>query len=228
MEIDTAEKLLDALTLGEKNLPTYKTQIGVTAEEIDENNQDRANLAKALENKDIIEAGSQTATQIKNAVYNGSPADSVAVYPSFTIAALPFPEVKAGALRRWRERRKRWMAANGYTREIGIAVGIDKPAASPASPDSLIAALKASDIGGYQYTVAFQKQGQSAMLIQYRLKGTEKWLEAKTALQSPATIDVDEPAEAGAAVQIEIRGRLLKGNQQVGQWSPIYTLTVNP
>lgn len=228
MNPKTPEDLLESLALGEENLPTFKTAIDVTDAEILENSQDRANLAKALDNQDIIEGGSKSVTEIKNKIFNGNPADTVSAYPTFAIDALPFPAVKAGALSRWRKRRERWKSAAGYTKEIGIAIGIEKVSGGSISLDSLVAALKPADIGTYQYTVAFQKQGQSAMLIQYRLKGTEKWLEAKTALTSPVTIDAPAPAEEGAAVQIEIRGRLLKGNQQVGQWSPIYTLTVNP
>jgi len=225
---DSAEELLEALTLGEANFDTYRADIGGTAEDKTEISQDRANLAQAIANQALAEADKQVVTQIKNAVYEGNTEDSVAAYPPFALVPLPFPEVKAGCLARFREKKARFKAAKGYTKEIGIAMGMEKASGGAISLDSLIAALKALDIGNYQYTVAFQKQGQSAMLVQYRLKGTEKWLEAKTALTSPVTIDLPASATEDGAVQIEIRGRLLKGNQQVGQWSPIYTLTVNP
>lgn len=229
MEISSPEQLLDSLTLAEENLPTFKTAIGATDEEIAENNNDRANLAKAISNQDLISAGSQTATGIKIAVFNGKETDSVAAYPAFDIDPLPFPAVKAGALQRWRKRRTRWKSAAGYTKEIGIAIGIAKPDSAPAAPDTLVAALKPADLGGYQYEVDFKKQGQSGMRIEHRVKGTEKWTTRVNALKSPAKIDVEEtPASEGAAIQLEIRGRLLDGNEQIGQWSPIYPLTVNP
>jgi hypothetical protein len=229
MEPKTPEQLLDALTLAEENAPTYKTVIGITAEEITENAQDRANLAKALENQNILAAASQTATQIKNAVFNGDKTESVAVYPAVAIDPLPFPDALAGALKRWRKRRERWMSASGYTKEIGIALGIAKPDSAPASPGTLTAALKPADLGGYQYEVDYKKQGRSGMHIEHRVKGTEKFTTKINSLKSPVKIDVEEqPASEGAAIQLEIRGRLLDGNEQVGQWSPIYTLTVNP
>lgn len=225
---DTAEQLLEALTLAEANLPTYKSAVGASDEDIEENNHDRANLAQALANVAIADTDKQAVTQIKNAVYEGDTKESVGAYPPFAIAALPFPAVKAGADTRYRERRARFKAAKGYTKEIGIALGLEKPATGGISPNDLVAALKLSDLGSYQYSVEFKKQGQDAMLVQQRLKGTEKWSEAKTALTSPVTITVDEPAQEGSSVQIEVRGRLLDGNEQVGQWSPIYSLTVNP
>lgn len=225
---NTPEELLEALTLQEANLPTYKSAVGAGDEDMEENNHDRANLAQALENTGIAESDKQVVTQIKNAIYDGNTQESVGAYPAFAITALPFPAVKAGADTRYRERKARFKAAKGYTAEIGIALGLEKPASGAISPDELVAALKVADLGGYQYAVDFKKQGQSAMFVQERLKGTEKWREAKTALTSPITVDVDEPPQEGSAVQLEIRGRLLKGNEQVGKWSPIYSLTVNP
>ena len=68
----------------------------------------------------------------------------------------------------------------------------------------------------------------SAMFVQDHLKGTEKWRDAKTILTSPDIVNVEPPATEGAAVQLEVRGRLMNGNQLVGQWSLIYPLTVNP
>lgn len=225
---DTADELLEALTLQEANLPTYKSAVGATADEITENSQDRANLAQALDNTGIADSDKQVVTQIKNAVYDGNPDEAVAPYPPFAITALPFPNVKAGAMSRYRERKARFKTAKGYTKEIGIALGLEKPPSEARPLDSLVAALKLTDLGNRQYKVEFGKQGQSALLIQERLKGTEKWSKEKVALTSPIVMQAEEPPIEGAPVQIEVRGRILKGNEQVGQWSPIYTLTVNP
>ena len=224
----TPEELLEALTAQKENLPIYKTTVEATAADQTEIEQDLANLTTALNNTTIAETDKQVVTQIKNAVYDGDPNDAIAPYPAFAIAALPFPDAAAGSFTRFRARKARFKAAKGYTTEIGIALGLEKPKSGSISPDDLVAALSPRDLGGYQYDAVFKKQGQDAMLIQYRPKGTEKWLEAKTALASPVIIDVPKPESEGASVQIEIRCRLLKGNRQVGQWSPIYTLTVNP
>jgi len=224
---NTPEELLEALTAQKENLPIYKNAVGATAADQTEIEQDLANLTTALNNTTIAETDKQVVTQIKNAVYDGDPKDAVAPYPAFAIAALPFPEAAAGCFTRFRERKARFKAAKGYTPEIGIALGLEKPKSGSISPDDLMPALAVRDLGGYQYEASFKKQGQDAMLIQYRPKGAEKWLEAKTALTSPVVVDAPEPASEGASVQIEIRCRLLKGNTQVGQWSPIYTLSVN-
>jgi len=224
---NTPEELLEALTLQEANLPIYKNDVGATADDITENSQDRANLATALANHTIAETDKQVVTQIKNGVYDGDTEDSIAPNPAFAIEPLPFPLVKAGAMTRYRARRTRFKSAKGFTTEAGIALGLDKPKSSPVSPADLVVALKLSDSGNYEFIADFKKQGQSGMLIHFRVKGTEKWTGEKTALTSPCKVKVPEPPQEGASVQLEVRGRLLKGNEQVGKWSPIYTITVN-
>lgn len=228
MNINTIEKLLNSLELMATNLPTYQTEVGATADDLKEVSDDLANLTAIKNYAEVMEAAKEATNQIKSAVFNGKPTNPLGAVPTVAPFDVPFPPLKPGCLERFNKRVKRFKAAAGYTKEIGIALGIDEPASGGISPDLLVAALKVTDLGNYQFEAVFRKQGMSAMLIQYRVKGTEKWLDIKTALQSPVTVDVPPPATEGAAVQIEIRARLLDGNTPVGQWSPIYPLTVNP
>ena len=228
MKTDTPEKLLEALTVEAANMDTYKTEISFGAAELTESQQDRDNLAVTIDNADIADEGKKAVIKKKNDCYEGDPNQDLAPNPTFALAELPFPNVKAGALSRYQNRKARAKLASGYTKQIGLAMGYEDAPADPISPETLVAALKASDLGGYKYKVVYQKQGQSGMLVQQRNKGTEKWAKEFVLLESPAECAVDAPETEGALVQIEIRGRLLKGNQHVGQWSQIYPLTVNP
>lgn len=227
MRIRNAEELLDKLNVEQANIEAYKSALGFGSAEITECTQDRANLVVAMDNQDIVDADKKMVTKVKNEVFDGDENEDLSAYPSFTLTPLPFPTMKAGALTRYENRRARAKLAKGYTEQIGIAMGYKTAPAEPIADAELAAALKASDLGGYQYEVEFLKQGKSGMLIQERLKGSENWSKEKTALSSPITISVAPPATEGAPVQIEIRGRLLDGNKTVGNWSPIYPLTVN-
>ncbi len=211
----------------EANISTYKEEVQATAEEITSVGEYRMNLATALSNVEIADTDKQMVTQIKNAVFRGNPAESIPAYPSFTLQNLPFPAQKAGADQFYRELKARYKTAKGYTKEIGTALGFEKTSGEKVSKEELTGALKLADSGSYKYEVNFIKQGQSGMLIQDRLRGTEKWREAKTALVSPVSVDAPKPPDEDAAVQLEVRGRLIKGNTQVGKWSPIYSLTVS-
>jgi hypothetical protein len=227
MRIRNAEELLDKLNVEQANIETYKAELGFGAAEIAECTQDRANLVAAMDNQDIVEADKKMVTKVKNDVFDGDEDKDLSPYPSFTLTPLPHPSIKAGALKRYINRRARARLASGYTEQIGIAMGYEGAPSEPVSDAEIVAALKIADLGGYQYRVEFLKQGKSGMLVQERLRGSESWAKEKTALQSPFTVSVAPPANEGAPVQIEIRGRLLDGNNTVGQWSPIYPLTVN-
>ncbi len=226
MQTRTAEQLLEALTVEKANINTYRTQLGLTEADVTACTEDHANLTAALDNVDVVEADKKGVTQVKNLVYSGDPNITVEPYPSFTLTALPFPDVKAGSLSRYNNRKGRAKLAAAYTTQIGMAMGYEDTPPDPISPELLNAALKSyKNLGSYQLEAAFAKQGMSGMVFQYRLKGAEKWLDIKTALQSPATFGIP-PQPDDAAVEIELRCRLLNGNQQVGNWSPIYSMVL--
>ncbi len=228
MKTNTIEKLLNSLQLMDENLPQYQGEVGATADDIKQVGNDLANLQAINDYFELVDAAKITTNQIKNAVFAGDPNAPLANVPAIGGFTAPFPPLKPGCLDRFLKLARRYKAAAGYTKQIGIALGIDDAGGDSVSPDSLVAALSVRDLGNYQLDAVFKKQGMSAMLIQYRQKGTEKWLDLKTALQSPVKADIPPPATEGAAVQIELRARLLDGNQEVGAWSPIYPLTVNP
>jgi hypothetical protein len=211
-----------------EDLPQYQTEIGADTNDIKQVAVDLANLPAVNDYFEPVDAAKITTNQIKNAVFNGDPNAPLAIVPTIGGFTVPFPPMKPGCLDRFQRLARRFKAAAGYTKEIGITLGIDEAGGDSVSSDTLTAALAVRDLGSYQLEASFKKQGMSAMLIQYRPKGTEKWLELKTALQSLVVANVPPPDAEGAALQLEIRARLLDGNQQVGQWSPIYPVTVNP
>ena len=228
MDTKTAEKLLDALTVEQANIETYKSQLGFGGAELTECQQDHANLSTALNNVDISQADSKSVTKVKDLVFSGDPDVTVEPYPAFAITPLPNPNVKAGARSRYSNRKQRGKLAAGYTEQIGLAMGYADASPTPVAPADLNASAKFKDAGDYKFEAEFRKQGMSGMAFQYRLKGIEKWGGAVNAIQSPVSVSVDPPATEGDVVQIEVRCRLLQGNEQIGQWSPIYPLTVNP
>lgn len=228
MKTDTAERLLEALAVEEAHINEYKGQLGFGATEIAECQQDRANLSVSLDNVDVSAATGKAITKVKNLVYSSPTPMAIEPYPTAAVTPLPNPSATAGALQRYNNRKQRAKLAPGYTVQIGLAMGYEDETPPKISPDLLTAALKSyKDSGNYALEAVFTKQGQSAMLFQYRLKGTEKWSDIKTALQSPVTINIPPPTPEGTALEIEIRVRLMNNNAQVGNWSPIYSLTLS-
>ncbi len=181
-----------------------------------------------MDNVDVSRATDKSVTKVKNLIYSSQTPITIEPYPTNAIQPLPHPEMTSGALQRYNNRKARAKLAAGYTVQIGLAMGYEDETPAPISPDTLNAFLKSYlDAGNYSFDATFSKQGQSAMLFQYRLKGTEKWFDIKTAVSSPVNIAVTPPAEEGAALQIEIRVRLMSNNTLVGNWSPIYSLILS-
>ena len=57
MVIRTPEELLEKLTLQEENVPTFRVEIGATAEDIAEITRDKQILRYVLDRANIVEAG---------------------------------------------------------------------------------------------------------------------------------------------------------------------------
>ena len=85
MKTNTAELLLEALTVELANIRTYQTPLGFSGADVEECEQDRANLQAALHNAGIADADKQSVTKVKNDVYNGDVNESIQPYPTFAL-----------------------------------------------------------------------------------------------------------------------------------------------
>ena len=163
MRLDTIAKLIAMLLLQVKNLPTFQTEVGATAADITEVTNDLANLEYLDDQSGIVDADKRTLTQIKQAVYNGDPDDSVADFPVFPVLTAPQPLV-AGALPRAQERNRRFKAATGYTPEIGVALGIEGESKEAVDLNTFTphADLFAAQ-SGYLFSCVVTNRGESDM-----------------------------------------------------------------
>lgn len=227
----TPERLFDKLTVEKANVNTYKTQLGFGAPEIDENEQDHANLGTAIENVPIATDGKESVTEVKNAVFNGDGNESVNPYPSFTLTALPFPNVKAGALSRYENRKKRAKLASGYTEQIGIAMGYVDAVGEHVSPDSVQLVIETAHpaASGYGFAlIVSNRVDADSWQVKYRVKGGGETLHnLDTATGKSAEFTVP-PLTPGQPMQIEVIVQGRKNNQNYGQPSDPKAVTLNP
>ena len=227
MIIRTFEKLVAILTLQAANLVTYQTQVGATREEIEDVNQELANLDYLANMSDIIEAGKKTVNKIKHAVFNGNIDEEISPFPVFPVLAAPFALV-AGCLERTQTRNKRFKLAAGYTKEIGFALGIEEDSPSIVSESVKPSVNIFAAVENYLMSVVVSNRGQAMMWeAQIRRKGSETWETIKTA--SGKSVDVSiTPTTPGSPERIEVRVRLLKNNEIYGQLSDAIYVTLNP
>lgn len=227
MKFDTIEKLLAMLLLQKANLPTFQTQVGATAAEIQEVEEEAKNLQYLIDLAALVDANKKTITKIKQQVYNGDLDEEVSPFPVFPIIVAPF-NLTSGTLDRSSKRNRRYKAADGYTKEIGTALGIDGDN-PPIPPESIIPTLQAFPAqSGYESAVIVGNRGRSSMWKLYgRKMNAEKWtiLTSGTGKSSNVTIT---PTVEGLPERIELKIQLYKANEIYGQQSNPTYATFNP
>jgi hypothetical protein len=230
METKTAEQLLAALTVEKANINTYKTVLGFGEAQIDECEQDHANLSAAITNVGVADADKQSVTKVKNAVYNGDASESIQPYPSFTLTALPFPLVKAGALARYNNRKGHAKLSGNYTDQIGTAMGYKDAPADPISPDAVLPIIEAINAAAFGYAFALIVSGRAKSNmweVQIQREGSNTWETVMSATGKSADVIV-APTTPGKTERILVRVILKKNNQYYGQPSDPKYVTVNP
>jgi hypothetical protein len=227
MRIDTIEKLIAMLTLQQANLPTYQAEVGATAQDITDINNELALLVYLTDYADIIEANKKTVNQIKQEVFNGEESEPISPFPVFPEGNPPKPLI-ADCLGRAQRRNRRFKAAPGYTKEIGIALGIEEDSQKipPESVKPTIEVFTAQT--GYTFSLVVGKRGDAdswdALVLK---KGASGWAIGATRTGKSGDITIT-PTTPGEPEQLQVRVQLKKNNANYGQPSDIVYVTVNP
>lgn len=227
MSVRSPEQLLAKLELQEENIATYQTEIGATNADIEEITRDKTILQFVIERANIVEAGKKTTNAIKDHVFNGDENEAVANFPVFPNGASP--ETLVGdCLGRFRERNRRFKAAKGYTKEIGIALGIEETSQSIA-PESVKPTLEAkAGQTGYMAAVVVGNRAESTMwkIFGRRLNSeTRQLIDSRTGKSADITIT---PTTPGQPEKLELTVQLYKNNEPYGQLSDAVSVTFNP
>ena len=228
MTINTPEQLLAKLEIQEENINTYRSQVDATDQDIMEISRDKTILQFVVERAIVVEAGKKTTNAIKDHVFDGDANIPVASYPNLPNGAPPEALV-GGCLGRFKERNRRFKASKGYTREIGIALGIVDETKSSVSPDSVKPTLEASAASsGYLVGVLIGNRAESSMWkISARRANSETPAEISSGTGKSADITIS-PTTNGQPEKIELFVQLYKNNQPYGQRSDSVYVTVSP
>lgn len=227
MRIDSYEKLLAMYLLQKANLATYKDKVAATDDDIEAVTFGADNLQYMDNYFNLIDANKKTVAKIKQQVYNGDPDEPVSAFPVFP-AAVPSHPLASGLNELAQKRNRRFKAADGYTKEIGIALGIDGDTPSIA-PESVKPTLEVTEAqGGYEAAIVIGNRGKSSM---WRLLGrkmnTETWHDLTSGTGKGASVTIT-PTTPGQPERMELKIQLYKDNEPYGQPSdPIYA-TFNP
>ncbi|MCU0238399.1 MAG: hypothetical protein MUC29_03080 [Pyrinomonadaceae bacterium] len=164
-------------------------------------------------------------TAWQETVFKGEPKGSaVPKVPTFADIELP-GNAFIGIFDEFRELVAFIKANPNYSESIGEDLLIVTLESEQQSLDEVFPDLKLSVKNDVSVEVSFKKFDFDAVEIQYRKAGTENWLLADKATNSP-TIHTPQLTNAGQAEKFEYRASYLQKNQRIGTWSPIYSITV--
>ncbi len=207
-------------------LPAHKAELGLTDDEITSQSNDADNFGYLITIAPQVSDSKESFFEYKDHIINGEistvqpPAPT---FPSVSPPEHPFP----GIVKRARLLIKRIKSATGYTQQIGEDLGLVDNTGNAFVPDLLTAVLKLKAKPNSRVEITFSKQGQEAMLVEYKRKDDAKWNLAGTYTASPATHNLD-PAVADEPETRQYRGTLIKKNDPVGNTSPSYTIVTTP
>lgn len=227
MRIDTFDKLLAMLLLQVANLETYKDQVGATGADIAAVQQAASLMQYVAGYLDLIEADKKAVTKIKQQIFNGNPDEEVSPFPVFPAAAPP-AAVISGCLELANRRNRRFKAADGYTKEIGIALGIEGDTQKIA-PDSVKPTFEAHPAQtGYEAALVIANRGDSDM---WKASGQKtngaKWTVLTSGTGKSGNVEI-EPTTPGQPERMLIMVQLYKSNEPYGQPSDPQYVTFNP
>lgn len=224
MHIDSYDKLLTMALLQKQNLPLYQAQVGATAEEIRSVGEAAENLQYLKDYLATVEADKMTLTQIKRAVYDGEEVSAFGGFPAFA----PPSALAAGLKEQFQKRNARYKLADGYTREIGIALGIVENAA-PSSPGEVQPSFEAFPAQmNYEAAVVVANRGKSTMWKAFgqRANGAN-WQELASATGKGGTVRIT-PTTPGQPERLLLMIQLYRNNERYGQPSDPQYVTFNP
>ena len=176
----------------------------------------------------VTQARSTTESLVewRDIIFNGEPAGTPAppppVYPAYSAVLGSV----MGILTRFRDLVDIIKAAPAYTRAIGedlmiVSVKKDKLVEGSVTPD-----LKVSTLPGYKVEISGSLQGMDALRVEYIQNGKTDWNIAAFLTKMPGEF-VIAGGSPGTAQTGRIRAVFIKKNDQFGNFSPEYPVTLS-
>jgi hypothetical protein len=210
------------------NLEKYKAEVGATDDEI-KAIKDGAEVLQYLKDfAALTENAKRAVNNIKQQVYNGDKNAPVSAFGGFPAFSPPHVPLTAGLKELALERNRRYKAASGYTKAIGIELGIEEDSQQIA-PDSVKPdADYTPAASGYLVSVVVSNRGKAdSWDVFIQRDGETTWTLAKTATGKSVDFTITS-STPGKPERVKAKVQLKKQNENYGQPSDIDEFTANP
>ncbi|MFN0278087.1 MAG: hypothetical protein ACKVRN_05720, partial [Pyrinomonadaceae bacterium] len=159
-------------------------------------------------------------------ILRGSPTGGAAPAPPTFPAYAPIAGSTIGIITAFRDFVDLIKASPGYTRAIGEDLMIVAVKPDALTEGEITPALKIKPTGGHTLEIAGSLQGLDAMRVEYIKDGTSTWHIAAflTSLPGEISIALTTPGQPETG---RIRAVLIKKNEEFGNFSPEYPVTLS-
>lgn len=206
---------------------TVAILLGFTASDVTNVENDNLMMQFLVSARDQMQAVLDAARGYRKSITETAIGSPNPVWPDQFAGGPPLPQVPAGLFERLDNLVKRIRLSAGYTEEIGLLLGI-VPAKSPETdPSEMQPDPKLSVEPGNVLIVEFTKGKADGIELQMMLDNSGNWENAGKYPKSPVTINVPQSVQALPRA-VQIRARYLVGNNAVGQYSEIDTISTIP
>lgn len=207
-------------------LGTLKTKYGVSNDKVDALLLDNTWVQFWADGRSKTKQQKKQVTDYSDAVRTGNLGAPAESNPVWNLGMMP-ASVPTGVNARIREVANFIKAQKSvYTVADGELLGIVTPEEAGKAEEDYQPDVKLTSEPNYNLEADFRLFGLDALRVEFRHKGGE-WQTAATLTSSPGAFHIN-PTTPGNAEQIEIRAVFIEKNQPYGQYSPIYSVVIQP
>ncbi len=200
--------------------------LGFSPAEIAQVEADAEAISWLAANQTAIEAFRRAATQYRRQMLEGKPGAAIGDFPS-TGSLTPPAGISPGIYKRINDIVRRVRAAPGFSDNTAAALKIEPIRSSEADLTDTQPNPSLRAEAGNVVVVRFVRGTFDGLDVQIKVDSDEKWAAAGRFLRSPGRLKVPQgPGNLPRAVQV--RARYLVGNEAVGQYSDIDTISTIP
>jgi hypothetical protein len=156
-------------------------------------------------------------TNVVTQLFTGDPKGVVPALPDLTLPAPPMP-AKPGIEKQIEKFIGDLERHDNFTEAIGLDLGFYEETSDAGN----VGDFKVKDFMNYALDVFFSLQGQDALDLRWRIKGTVPFTTIRLT-SSPYRLQIPPDAN-GLAVTVEMQGVLIRKNEPVGQASDLKTV----
>ena len=157
----------------------------------------------------------------------GESSSSTPDFPAFPVRIVP-PITRPGIFERLEHLVRRIRVAPGYSPSVGAVLGIIPRAPGPVDLAEAVPNIKATAAAAnHRFLVRTTRRKFDGFVIEIRRNRSNVWEPQGKFLRSPAEIAVT-PNNPSEPELIDVRIRMIQGNDPVGQYSDIQTITLVP